>query len=129
MNIGQKVRIRESMAGKDFSFSDGEIVEITNHNKDFLEGLLRGGSAEAETFQVETIPDKGSNEDISVLSDDIKRPKSKPRKSNPKSDGGGVSGLDADAGQPVRVHTGGSDEKHPVELREDAPSSPESEIR
>ena len=52
MKIGQQVLIKVSHGGE-LSFSDGEIVTLTEKNISFLECSIRGGLAEVigETFQ------------------------------------------------------------------------------
>ncbi len=70
MKIGDKVRIKEALAGANFIYVDNEIVEITHQNIDIIEGLLRGGSAEAETFQATPEANRGTNESVDIHTDD-----------------------------------------------------------
>jgi hypothetical protein len=75
MKIGDKVRVKESLAGAGFSFSDGEIVTLDSQNIALLEGLLRGGSAEMvdsfpEVVQGEQPQPGEKNENIDILPDD-----------------------------------------------------------
>lgn len=70
MKIGDRVRIKESLAGMGFDYSEGQMVELNESNFEHLEGLMRGGSAEAETFQDTTTTNREANESIDLHTDD-----------------------------------------------------------
>lgn len=134
MKIGEKIRIKLSLAGKDFAFCEGDILTISENRNtdteiaiDTAEGLLRGGSAEAATFQDTPTTNQGQNADTHILPDDGKNVIEDGAKPD-ESAGSGVLRSDDDQGQPTRVHEGASDGEHPDELREDAPSSAEPEV-
>jgi hypothetical protein len=97
MKIGEKVRIKESLSGHGFMYSEGEIVEITQGNIEHLEGLMRGGSAEAATFPDTPTPNRGENEGTDIHTDDRGGAQSKADTDAPKTKGRFLRGRHGDA--------------------------------
>ena len=130
MKIGDKVRIKLSLAGLDYAFCEGAIVTITQSKNDdenisinVAESLLRGGSAEAVDFREETRSDTKQNETADILPDNRTSIGADDTLSNETESG--ILRPDVQQGQSVSISGRRSDAKRRSELRKDAADSAE----